>query len=153
ADQGAHAPYYETEEYALRSVHARQQRGEHGLGLALAVRELHVGSERILVESNVVRNGSENMGRVLGPAWDADVDLADRAETVAREKRGEPVLEPPGERRRPVRGSEVRGRPLEKRGARVRVGAHVDAERPQRQVHFCGRVVRCAASNCLELVV
>ena len=117
ADERPHASQDEPEDQSLWSVHAREQRVDHGLGLALALRKLRVGGQCVTVEPDVIREGAKNVGRVLGPAGHTDVDLADGAEPVAREKRGESALQARGERPAPVRGTEVRGCAFEERGA------------------------------------
>src|SRR5207302_7730468 len=93
ARQRANAAEESAREHAARTVDAREQRRDHRLRLARAAGELRVWREGAGVEPLVVRDRTHDVGRIFGPARQTEIDLRDRAVSVAVQERRELLLE------------------------------------------------------------
>ena len=71
----------------------REDGCERRLRLAGSASELRVRRDRGIIEPLVVREGAEEMSRVVGPARQPNVDLGDSPMPVPLEERAELALE------------------------------------------------------------
>src|SRR2546429_4785010 len=74
-------------------MQTRSERLDHRFGLSRAAGELDIGCDRFVSQPQVVGDRTEKVRRVLGPAFDTEIDLRDRTVAIALEEARHLLLE------------------------------------------------------------